>query len=236
MEIRRAVTGITSLGLALATLAAVQGRAGGKVAPNVPAAGPVLEARFVNGRPTDRVIVPMEGWPLTLTLRAKEGSLMGLESGIFPFPRTGQTGSLVFSVSGSAPAEGDGGSGGTRKGSAPAPVRLDFEPGWNLPEAGARPTDGAPPRLWTMGLGDGFEPAPELAVVGPPLGSSKDGYGYGPNPLLPGLVLLADAGPGVVTDERFERPSPRRARNLAGFFQSLGYELRDARGATTLTA
>ncbi len=75
-----------------------------------------------------------------------------------------------------------------------------------------------------------------LEPIGPEVGSADDGYGYGPNPRLPGLVVLADVGPGVVTDVNFEPPEPRQARNLAGFFQSVTYELKDRWQRTGIVA
>ncbi len=44
--------------------------------------------------------------------------------------------------------------------------------------------------------------------------------GYGSNPRLPGLVVVADAG----------------TQNLAGFFHSVAYELRDSQGRTSILA
>lgn len=85
----------------------------------------------------------------------------------------------------------------------------------------------------------GLLPAP-AGCTGKPIGpcgeSTLDSCGYGPNPLLPGLVLIADAGPGVITDEHFERLSPHKVRNLAGFFHSVAYELKDSRSRTSILA
>ncbi len=64
-------------------------------------------------------------------------------------------------------------------------------------------------------------------------GGVTDGYGYGPNDDLPGLVVLSDAGPGVFFTEAFDLVEPRRARNLSGFFDQVTYELSSA---TTVVA
>jgi len=66
---------------------------------------------------------------------------------------------------------------------------------------------------------------PTLTEFGPLLGTENDDYGYGHNPRLPGLVITADAGPGIVTDENFDRTG--QCRNLAGFVQSVSYMLSD---------
>ena len=83
--------------------------------------------------------------------------------------------------------------------------------------------------------------APRNWNIGPRLGSADDGYGYGYSPRLPGLVVVADAGVGVVTenDPTLERPvrtSPLRCRNLAGFTNSVGYVLSDARYKSHISA
>lgn len=75
-----------------------------------------------------------------------------------------------------------------------------------------------------------------LQEVGPCVGSLHDGYGYGSLYRLPGLVVLADSGPGIITDEFFDRPQQETARNLAGFFQSVAYEIMAADGHTRVTA
>lgn len=85
---------------------------------------------------------------------------------------------------------------------------------------------------------DGFEPCectatPTTWTVGPTLGTADDGYGYGYSPRLPGLVIVADSGVGIVTEndpylERPVRTDPLTCRNLAGFVTSVGHVLSDA--------
>jgi hypothetical protein len=70
-----------------------------------------------------------------------------------------------------------------------------------------------------------------LTQVGP-------GSGYGPSGRLPGLVIASDAGVGLVLDDNFNLPmkAPMQARNLAGFLNSVNYELNDATGHTSIVA
>jgi len=65
---------------------------------------------------------------------------------------------------------------------------------------------------------------------------NADGYGLGADDDLPGLVLLSDAGVGVVVDQNFNRPRVPQARNLAGLMSSIAYELNDASARTTVVA
>ncbi len=66
--------------------------------------------------------------------------------------------------------------------------------------------------------------------IGPDLGTSDglpvlDGYGPGANDDLPGLVLLADAGFGLILDD--ESKDAVGARNLSGFLNTVSYVLVD---------
>jgi len=67
-----------------------------------------------------------------------------------------------------------------------------------------------------------------------------DGYGFGADDALPGLVVLADRGVGVVLDQTPGSPpaprSPRQARNLAGLLNSVSWELDDAIRHTSVNA
>ena len=70
--------------------------------------------------------------------------------------------------------------------------------------------------------------------VGPNLGTDTDEYSYGSNPRLEGLVITADVGPGIETDENFNRTG--RCHNLAGFTQSVSYVLSDKFYNTSIMA
>ena len=78
---------------------------------------------------------------------------------------------------------------------------------------------------------------PVEAAVGPDTGGIvSDGIGYGADDDLPGLVLLSPHGPGLVLNPDFSRPAVLVERNLAGFINSVAYELRDAAGSTSFDA
>ncbi len=81
-------------------------------------------------------------------------------------------------------------------------------------------------------------------TFGPKIHETLDGLGYGANDDLTGFVLLADAGVSIVSGELESffgltvggrRVEPLQNRNLAGFMTSVGYELSDTRGHTTIT-
>ena len=61
-------------------------------------------------------------------------------------------------------------------------------------------------------------------------------YGYGANPHLPGLMVVAASDRGAAADEAVDQVSPLDAENLAGFFHSVAYELKDAQGRTSILA
>jgi hypothetical protein len=75
-----------------------------------------------------------------------------------------------------------------------------------------------------------------MGGMGPCLGSFEDHFTYGLSRRLPGLVVLADSGMGLVLEEGFVRGEAAVARNLAGLFQSIAYELKDAAGRTSVRA
>jgi hypothetical protein len=71
------------------------------------------------------------------------------------------------------------------------------------------------------------------------LDSLPDGVQFGADDDMPGLVILSNIGVGVVMSDFADGwlpVSPRQARNLAGFTNSVGYELNDRSGRTSITA
>ncbi len=82
-----------------------------------------------------------------------------------------------------------------------------------------------PSQVLTTQLAPSATYADWYEYVGPRLGTDSDNYSYGSNPRLEGLVITADVGPGIETDENFNRTG--RCRNLAGFTQSVSYVLSD---------
>jgi hypothetical protein len=56
-----------------------------------------------------------------------------------------------------------------------------------------------------------------------------DGKGWGADDDAPGVVLLANTGPGVVLDSSFNFPAgPKQLRNLGGFLTSVAWEMNDS--------
>lgn len=179
-------------------------------------------------------IEPESGWPLTAVLTANEQKLLGIGVPVTPplFPARENTGFLLFDDPDGCPsfiAEGFQSESG---GCPPPPWPFDetwveFTPGLTVPGEGVEQ-----PQVLTFDFDTGMND--KLSGIGP-TGLSDD-YGYGPSDRLPGLVVVADAGPSIVTDELFDRPEPLECRNLAGFANSVGYELRDAHRKTSITA
>lgn len=83
-----------------------------------------------------------------------------------------------------------------------------------------------------------FVSAVPPTTLGPATGDmADDGYGFGPDDDLPGLVVLAKHGPGIVYDTNTGiAAAPLRLRNLAGFVNAVSYELNSARSTTTIVA
>ena len=76
-----------------------------------------------------------------------------------------------------------------------------------------------------------------VAVPRPQTGGAvQDGYGYGPDDDLPGLVIMANIGAARVFDEGFDRTLGRVIRNMGGFVNSVSQELRTRRGGSALEA
>ncbi|MCH9648302.1 MAG: hypothetical protein K0U98_08690 [Deltaproteobacteria bacterium] len=198
----------------------------------------VVEIHFLNSGPKEPAIQPVSGWPLTLELRLDKEKLKGFGPlGVSSLPSLEKRGEAFMGhpqkhTGAVTVGEGSDGSNTSvlRVGPFHPPPVVVFRPGLTVPQKGVH---GARPQVFVFSEESRSQ---ELAPIGPPVGSKGDGYGYGHNRRLPGLVLIADGGPGVVTGKRFNRPKPLRARNLAGFFQSISYQLKDAQGQTTLMA
>ncbi len=67
-------------------------------------------------------------------------------------------------------------------------------------------------------------------------GDLLDGFGYGPDDDLPGLVIMSNLGAARVFDENFDAPSGGVIRNMGGFINSVSQELLTKRGGSAVTA
>ena len=96
-------------------------------------------------------------------------------------------------------------------------------------------------------IGQDDQEAPEEFALGPYTGGTEnDGFGYGGDDDLPGLVLLSNNGVGIVyvdpdNDDStrlldFVPVYPRARRNLAGFLEAVSYELKSNNGKTNIHA
>ena len=64
----------------------------------------------------------------------------------------------------------------------------------------------------------------------------SDGFGYGPDDDLPGLVIMANIGAARAFDENFDAVPGGVVRNMGGFINSVSQELLNKRGGSTITA
>jgi len=145
---------------------------------------------------------------------------------------------------------------------------VEFFSGISVPDQVPPEEQETPPQVWQHdGECDTSTPPIcttdfELVGVGPSLGSDTDFTRYGRWARLPGLVVIADHGPGLVTrtldptdfpydpidpphptySQFFDPPQPLEAWNVAGLFNTVGHTLQADKyawpgwGRTTLTA
>lgn len=95
-----------------------------------------------------------------------------------------------------------------------------------LDSAGSR---GPEFQAWDAGICVPGTNDPDCIRMGPPTGGETvDGYGFGADDDIPGLVIIAEYGVGRVFDEPdFELSDPIGAVNLAGLVNSVTYDLSD---------
>ncbi len=75
-----------------------------------------------------------------------------------------------------------------------------------------------------------------VAVARPQTGGTLlDGFGFGPDDDLPGLVVMSNLGAARVFDENFDRTT-RVIRNMGGFLNGVSAELLTRRGGSALVA
>jgi len=77
-----------------------------------------------------------------------------------------------------------------------------------------------------------------VAVPRPQTGGTLlDGFGYGPDDDLPGLVIMTNLGAARAFDENFDAvPGDGIIRNMGGFINSVSQELLTKRGGSAITA
>jgi hypothetical protein len=95
-----------------------------------------------------------------------------------------------------------------------------------LDSAGSR---GPEFQIWDAGVCDPGTDDADCIRMGPPTGGEiSDGFGFGADDDIPGLVVIAEYGVGRVFDEPdFELSDPVGAVNLAGLVNSVAYDLSD---------
>jgi len=76
-----------------------------------------------------------------------------------------------------------------------------------------------------------------VAVPRPQTGGALiDGFGYGPDDDLPGLVIMSNLGAARAFDENFDAVPGGVIRNMGGFINSVSQELLTRRGGSAITA
>jgi hypothetical protein len=76
-----------------------------------------------------------------------------------------------------------------------------------------------------------------VAVPRPQTGGTLlDGFGYGPDDDLPGLVVMSNLGAARAFDENFDAFPGGVIRNMSGFINSVSQELLTKRGGSAITA
>ncbi len=199
------------------------------------------------GDPESPSIQFRAGWPLIFRASIADDEFSGIgrvygEQGFEPqgweFAEIGQGAALVFTdpdgtwsfsipsaVSNDErivdfyPDHGD--STGVLEDVAGAPFTRDPTSRFNL-----RPEFGGPLPQTPLGFG----------IIEPVI---EDGVQFGADDDFPGLVILSNVGVGIVMEsleDGWTPVFPRAARNLAGFTNSVGYELSDSNGRTSITS
>jgi hypothetical protein len=187
------------------------------------------------------------GWPLIFRASVADEDMLGLgrvygEQGFeiqnWQFPEVGQGAAIVFT-------DPDG----TWSFSIPPPSTnderiLDFYPDHGdstgvIEDVAVAPFAQDPARRFALRPEFGG-PLPQQAPDGTMLQTViVDGVQFGSDDDFPGLVILSNIGVGIVMDslaEGWVPVQPRQGRNLAGFSNSVGYELSDSEGRTSITA
>lgn len=243
-------------------------------------------------------IQPAGGWPLTVSLQAKNWELLGIGTEVTPptYPAAERTGYLVFDDPDGCPSFVGVGwqlqaydayhcqDPPSEVYAGCVPPYMPDDPAWPTGVPACPPEDGWTD--WISQLTDagvswvrdetwaeftpGISTLDELGAIanaedvefrpdvwsgaagswtlqpyGPELGSVHDHITYGHSRRIPGLVIVADHGPGVRWVEPvgpapangfFDALEPAEAWNLAGFVNSVAYSLKGGTGETSLLA
>ena len=186
------------------------------------------------------------GWPLIFRASVADADMLGLgrvygqqgfEPQLWQFPEVGQGAAFVFE-------DPDG----VWSFSIPSAVMnderiLDFYPDLGDSNKFLEDVSGAP---FTRDPVSRFNLRPEFGGPLPqqtPEGNLvqtviEDGVQFGADDDFPGLVILSDVGVGIVMEtlaNGWVPVLPRQARNLAGLTNSVGYELSDVNGRTSVS-
>jgi hypothetical protein len=199
---------------------------------------PLPPANSTNARPPARgpnATLPIEfraGWPLIYRASVKAGNMIGIgkiygsADDFYTFPEVAGSGAIVYS-------DPDG----IWSYSDLVPYAHDETFTDVYPDVGDVSGQDDPSQSPYA-----LSPAEKLALrpeFGGPHVGSGDGVQYGADDDFPGLVILSNIGVGVVLDSLAAGGNPavpRQARNLAGFTNSVGYELSDKLSRTSITS
>lgn len=227
---------------------------GGEAPIDLEVVSPIpLRANSQEPDPIDRRSIQFRaGWPLTLRLTVSDHDMLGIGSFGRPltdeysvFPEINQGGAIVFENPDDCyftnVTSGCG---------APDEVQTAFYPDREI--RGVEDDTGYRDQQIAL-ASDAARPA----YGGPTIygewshetESIRDGWGWGADDDIPGLVILANVGPSIVRQDEnydpsftpgsagfFDEVSPARVRNSAGFMTMVGYELNTTKKKTSITA
>lgn len=203
------------------------------------------------------------GWPITIEMTMRNEEAIATLSGPPYFPNRGATGYVIFSDPDGCiamdslawPAPPVGCPDAERPPSDE--VYVEFTP--DIDDVGVPDSQGNQERI--DALVDAFSAGQELDSFDSPTGKSSigprtsvlepifdddgnqtgsleivDGYGFGADDDIVGLVLVAQHGAGIVYESDGIVKMPLELNNLAGFTNSVSYELNNLSNQTTVSA
>lgn len=201
------------------------------------------------------------GWPMTIRLTMRNEESLATTFGPPFFPNRSATGYVIFSDPDGCVAMDSLAWAGVPEGCPDVrppsdEVFIEFTP--DVDDVGLPDDRGNPARIamlideFSGGQEINSFPAPNTVTIGPRtsvfedvfdgvgnvIGSEEiiDGYGFGADDDIVGLVLVAEHGAGIVYDANGNRKAPLELNNLAGFTNSVSYELNSLLNRTTVSA